>query len=104
MVESGFAVRCTAWLYVPLAGAGWCGVSSGLPSCVSRPILFFYVATYRACPALCMSVCVCVCMKAMKRGLDCASLDCLQSEPASEVMRVQESIMGVPRSVGDFFT
>lgn len=42
--------------------------------------------------------------QAMKRGLDCFNLDCLQSEPASEVMRVQESIMGVPRSVGDFFT
>ncbi|CAN0160082.1 unnamed protein product, partial [Ectocarpus fasciculatus] len=40
----------------------------------------------------------------MKRGLDCFSLDCLQTEPASEVMRVQESIMGLPRSVGDFFT
>ncbi|CAM9474899.1 unnamed protein product, partial [Ectocarpus sp. 12 AP-2014] len=42
--------------------------------------------------------------EAMKRGLDCFSLDCLQTEPASEVMRVQESIMGLPRSVGDFFT
>lgn len=40
----------------------------------------------------------------MKRGLDCFSLACLQTEPASEVMRVQESFMAVPRSVGDFFT
>lgn len=42
--------------------------------------------------------------QAMKRGLDCDNLECLQDEPASEIIRVQESIMGVPRSVGDFFT
>lgn len=41
--------------------------------------------------------------KAMKRGLDCFDLDCLQAEPVSEVLRVQESLMGLPRSVGDFF-
>lgn len=42
--------------------------------------------------------------QAMKRGLDCETLECLQDEPVSEIIRVQESIMGVPRSVGDFFT
>ncbi|CAN0477572.1 unnamed protein product, partial [Ascophyllum nodosum] len=42
--------------------------------------------------------------EAMKRGLDCFDLECLQTEPVSEVMRVQESLMGVPRSVGDFFS
>lgn len=40
----------------------------------------------------------------MKRGLDCDNLACLQHESAAEIIRVQESIMGVPRSVGDFFT
>ncbi|CAM9920712.1 unnamed protein product [Hapterophycus canaliculatus] len=42
--------------------------------------------------------------EAVKRGMDCSSLDCLQTEPVSEVMRMQESLMGIPRSVGDFFT
>ncbi|CAN0457591.1 unnamed protein product [Laminaria digitata] len=40
----------------------------------------------------------------MKRGLDCHSLECLQTESAADVMRIQETLMGVPRTVGDFFT
>ncbi|CAM9862422.1 unnamed protein product, partial [Discosporangium mesarthrocarpum] len=42
--------------------------------------------------------------QAMKRGLDCTDLECLQTEPVADIMRIQDSLMGVPRSVGDFFT
>ncbi|CAM9755849.1 unnamed protein product, partial [Choristocarpus tenellus] len=42
--------------------------------------------------------------QAVKRGLDCVDLACLQEEPAADILRVQESLMGVPRSVGDFFS
>lgn len=88
------------YLWLALGGVGFplvCPRASRGPFCFST-----LLPTALVLRSLCL--CVCVCMKAMKRGLDCASLDCLQSEPASEVMRVQESIMGVPRSVGDFFT
>ncbi|CAM9305985.1 unnamed protein product [Chrysoparadoxa australica] len=42
--------------------------------------------------------------QAIKRGLDCTDLDCMQSEPLEEIIRVQEGLLGLPRSVGDFFT
>jgi hypothetical protein len=36
--------------------------------------------------------------------LDCRDLACLRAERVEEIMRAQSSLMGVPRSVGDFFT
>ncbi|CAN0269652.1 unnamed protein product [Phaeothamnion confervicola] len=42
--------------------------------------------------------------QAVKRGLDCHDLRCLQEEPPEDIVRIQESLMGFPRSVGDFFT
>ncbi|KAG5186546.1 Alpha/Beta hydrolase protein [Tribonema minus] len=42
--------------------------------------------------------------QAVKRGLDCIDLQCMRNEPASEIMHQQEMLLGVPRSVGDFFT
>eukprot|EP00611_Tribonema_gayanum_P010578 TRINITY_DN2061_c0_g1_i4.p1 TRINITY_DN2061_c0_g1~~TRINITY_DN2061_c0_g1_i4.p1 ORF type:complete len:502 (-),score=90.03 TRINITY_DN2061_c0_g1_i4:1305-2810(-) len=42
--------------------------------------------------------------QAVKRGLDCTDLQCMRNEPASEIMHQQEMLLGVPRSVGDFFT
>ena len=41
---------------------------------------------------------------ALKRGVDCRDLACLRTEPVEEIMRAQSSLMGIPRSVGDFFT
>jgi carboxylesterase type B len=41
---------------------------------------------------------------ALKRSVDCRDLACLRTERVEEVMRAQSSLMGVPRSVGDFFT
>lgn len=42
--------------------------------------------------------------QAVKRGVDCHDLKCLQEEPVEELLEVQDSIHGLPRSVGDFFT
>lgn len=42
--------------------------------------------------------------QAVKRGMDCHDLKCLQEEPVEELLEVQDSIHGLPRSVGDFFT
>ena len=41
---------------------------------------------------------------AFKEQLDCEDLRCLQSESADELMHVQDTLMAVPRSMGDFFT
>lgn len=41
---------------------------------------------------------------ALKRSVDCRDLACLRTERVEEIMRAQSSLMGVPRSVGDFFT
>jgi carboxylesterase type B len=41
---------------------------------------------------------------ALKRGVDCRDLACLRTEPVEEIMRAQSRLMGIPRSVGDFFT
>lgn len=40
---------------------------------------------------------------ALRRAVDCRDLACLQSEPVEEILRAQSSLMGIPRSVGDFF-
>lgn len=42
--------------------------------------------------------------EALKRNIDCRDLACLRAERVEEIMRAQSSLMGVPRSVGDFFT
>lgn len=42
--------------------------------------------------------------QALKTNLDCRDLTCLRAEPVEEILRAQSSLMGVPRSVGDFFT
>ena len=42
--------------------------------------------------------------EALKRNVDCRDLACLRAERIEEIMRAQSSLMGVPRSVGDFFT
>ncbi|KAJ1417020.1 Alpha/Beta hydrolase protein [Ochromonadaceae sp. CCMP2298] len=39
-----------------------------------------------------------------KEQLDCEDLRCLQSESPEELMHVQDTLMAVPRSIGDFFT
>jgi carboxylesterase type B len=39
-----------------------------------------------------------------KELLDCEDLRCLQSESADELIHVQDTLMAVPRSIGDFFT
>ena len=41
---------------------------------------------------------------ALKSSVDCRDLACLRAERVEEIMRAQTSLMGVPRSVGDFFT
>jgi carboxylesterase type B len=40
---------------------------------------------------------------ALRRAVDCYDLDCMRNEPVEDIMRAQSSLMGVPRSVGDFF-
>lgn len=42
--------------------------------------------------------------EALKMSVDCRDLTCLRAERVEEIMRAQSSLMGVPRSVGDFFT
>jgi carboxylesterase type B len=42
--------------------------------------------------------------EALKKNVDCRDLACLRAERIEEIMRAQSSLMGVPRSVGDFFT
>ena len=42
--------------------------------------------------------------EALKRNVDCRDLECLRAERVEEIMRAQSSLMGIPRSVGDFFT
>ena len=42
--------------------------------------------------------------EALKQAIDCRDLACLRAERVEEIMRAQSSLMGVPRSVGDFFT
>ncbi|CAJ1932366.1 unnamed protein product [Cylindrotheca closterium] len=41
---------------------------------------------------------------AMRRAVDCRDLQSLRAEPVEEIMRAQSALMGIPRSVGDFFT
>eukprot|EP00529_Nitzschia_sp_RCC80_P008792 CAMPEP_0113445524 /NCGR_PEP_ID=MMETSP0014_2-20120614/3232_1 /TAXON_ID=2857 /ORGANISM="Nitzschia sp." /LENGTH=1232 /DNA_ID=CAMNT_0000336581 /DNA_START=224 /DNA_END=3922 /DNA_ORIENTATION=+ /assembly_acc=CAM_ASM_000159 len=41
---------------------------------------------------------------ALRRAVDCNDLDCMRSEAVEDLMRAQSSLMGVPRSVGDFFS
>jgi len=41
---------------------------------------------------------------ALKRSVDCHDVECLRAERVEEIMRAQSSLMGIPRSVGDFFT
>eukprot|EP01039_Chlorochromonas_danica_P010261 gene10261-11356_t len=38
-----------------------------------------------------------------KEQLDCEDLRCLQAESAEELIHVQDTLMAVPRSIGDFF-
>ena len=40
----------------------------------------------------------------LKRTIDCKDLACLRDEKVEEILRAQGSLMGIPRSVGDFFT
>ena len=42
--------------------------------------------------------------ESLKHSVDCRDLACLRAERVEEIMRAQSSLMGVPRSVGDFFT
>lgn len=42
--------------------------------------------------------------EALKHAVDCRDLACLRTEQVEEIMQAQSSFMGVPRSVGDFFT
>ncbi len=42
--------------------------------------------------------------EALKKNVDCRDLACLRAERVEEIMTAQASLMGVPRSVGDFFT
>ena len=39
-----------------------------------------------------------------KERLDCEDLRCLQSESGDELIHVQDTLMAVPRNIGDFFT
>jgi carboxylesterase type B len=41
---------------------------------------------------------------AFKTVVDCRDLACLRSERVEDLLKAQSSLMGVPRSVGDFFT
>ncbi|KAL3929594.1 MAG: hypothetical protein SGBAC_012138 [Bacillariaceae sp.] len=41
---------------------------------------------------------------ALKRAVDCRDLQSLRAEAVEEIMRAQSALMGIPRSVGDFFT
>ena len=41
---------------------------------------------------------------ALKRAVDCRDLGCLRTERVEDLIKVQAGLMGVPRSVGDFFT
>jgi acetylcholinesterase/cholinesterase len=38
------------------------------------------------------------------RTLDCTTLACLQSEPIDELIRSQDALIAMPRSIGDFFS
>ena len=42
--------------------------------------------------------------EALKQAVDCRDLACLRAERVEEIMRAQSLLMGMPRSVGDFFT
>jgi para-nitrobenzyl esterase len=42
--------------------------------------------------------------KALKKEVDCRDLACLRAERVEEIVAAQGTLMGVPRSVGDFFT
>jgi carboxylesterase type B len=42
--------------------------------------------------------------EALKHSVDCRDLACLRAERVEEIMRAQSTLMGIPRSVGDFFT
>eukprot|EP00536_Pseudo-nitzschia_multiseries_P012506 jgi/Psemu1/68339/estExt_Genemark1.C_4810037 len=41
--------------------------------------------------------------EALSRTVDCRDLECMRTEAVEEIMRAQSSLMGIPRSVGDFF-
>ena len=40
---------------------------------------------------------------ALRRAVDCRDLECMRTEAVEEIIRAQSSLMGIPRSVGDFF-
>ncbi|KAL3920835.1 MAG: hypothetical protein SGILL_003061 [Bacillariaceae sp.] len=40
---------------------------------------------------------------ALRRAVDCRDLECMKTESVEEILRAQSSLMGIPRSVGDFF-
>jgi carboxylesterase type B len=42
--------------------------------------------------------------EALKRSVDCRDLACMRAERVEEILRAQSTLMGIPRSVGDFFT
>lgn len=42
--------------------------------------------------------------EAFKRSVDCRDLGCLRTERVEDLIKVQSGLMGIPRSVGDFFT
>ena len=42
--------------------------------------------------------------EALKHAVDCRDVACLRAERVEEILRAQSGLMGVPRSVGDFFT
>ena len=42
--------------------------------------------------------------RGLMTSLDCKDLHCMRAEAASEIVAAQESLMAVPRNIGDFFT
>jgi carboxylesterase type B len=42
--------------------------------------------------------------EAFKRSVDCRDVGCLRTERVEDLIKVQSGLMGIPRSVGDFFT
>ena len=42
--------------------------------------------------------------KSLMNSLECEDIHCLRGEKVEEIIHAQENLMGMPRSVGDFFT
>ena len=42
--------------------------------------------------------------KSLMNSLECDDIHCLRGEKVEEIIHAQENLMGMPRSVGDFFT